>query len=359
MGTVTTAYLLALDGGNSKTDVLLVADDGTVVARARSGPFAPHIVGAVAAVATLVPAVEAVLRHAPGQVALVAGYLANADLPEEERAIAEAIDAHGWADRVIVGNDTLAMLRTGTDAEVGVAIVCGAGINCVGIAPGRDTVRYPALGRLSGDWGGGLSIGEEVLWHTTRAEDGRGSGAALPLARLVAAHFDRPTAVDVATSMHLGSLDRERMHELVPVLFRAASAGDPLALTLVQQQADEIVLLAVTTLRRLSLLDAAATVILGGGMLTSHHRPLLDPVIAGIRAAAPRAVIEIVDAEPVLGSALLGLEHLDALTGRAGASGSAGTAAARRERLRLALATPQPGAPHSTPSTDTRREVHA
>ncbi len=32
---------------------------------------------------------------------------------------------------------------------------------------------------------------------------------------------------------------RERMHELVPVLFRAASAGDPLALTLVQQQADE------------------------------------------------------------------------------------------------------------------------
>ena len=348
MGTVNTAYLLALDGGNSKTDVLLVDSSGTVIARARSGPFAPHIVGAVAAVATLVPAVEEVLRHAAGRALLVAGYPANADLPEEERAIAEAIGAHGWADHVIVGNDTLAMLRTGTDAATGVAVVCGAGINCVGIAPGRDTVRYPALGRLSGDWGGGFSVGKEVLWHSSRAEDGRGSPAALPLARLVAAHFDQPTAVTVATGMHLGTVDRERMHELVPVLFRAASTGDPVALSIVRQQADEIVLLAVTTLRRLSLLDAPATVILGGGMLTSHHPALLDPVLAGIRAAAPQAVIEIVDAEPVLGSALLGLEHLDEITGRPG------DAAARRERLRLALATP-----HATPPTETRHEVHA
>ena len=64
MGAVTESRLLAFDGGNSKTDVLLVAFDGTVVARARSGPFTPHIIGAGPAVATVAPAVEHVLAIA-------------------------------------------------------------------------------------------------------------------------------------------------------------------------------------------------------------------------------------------------------------------------------------------------------
>ena len=64
MGAVNEPRLLAFDGGNSKTDVLLVALDGTVIARARSGPFTPHIIGAGPAVATVAPAVEHVIAVA-------------------------------------------------------------------------------------------------------------------------------------------------------------------------------------------------------------------------------------------------------------------------------------------------------
>ena len=46
-------------------------------------------------------------------------------------------------------------------------------------------------------------------------------------------------------------------------------------------------------------------------MLTSRHPALLGPVLEAIATAAPHAAVEIVDAEPVLGSALLGLDHLD------------------------------------------------
>ncbi|KRA26006.1 hypothetical protein ASD65_09235 [Microbacterium sp. Root61] len=327
-------HLLALDGGNSKTDVLLVAEDGTVISRARAGAFVPHIVGATAAVASLAAAVTEVLASTPdGRAALVAGYLANADLPEEELAIADAIATHGWGDHVVVGNDTLAMLRTGTDAATAVAVVCGAGINCVGIAPGRPTVRYPALGRITGDWGGGFGIGKEVLWYATRAEDGRGPTTGL--ADMVAQHFDRETAVGVATGMHLGTVDRDRMHEIVPLLFQAVDAGDAIAETIARQQAEEIGLLVTNTLHRLDLLQEPVDVVLGGGMLTSRHPALLEPVRAAIRSVAPLATIRIVDAEPVLGSALLGLEHLDTITGRTGDSG------ARRRNLRLSLSTRQ------------------
>ena len=53
-----------------------------------------------------------------------------------------------------------------------------------------------------------------------------------------------------------------------------------------------------TTLRRLDALDAPIDVVLGGGMLTSRHPALLEPVIERIAAAAPRAAVAIVDADP-------------------------------------------------------------
>ncbi len=301
--------LLALDGGNSKTDVLLVSVDGRVLARTRCGPFIPHLVGAADAVALLAPAIERTLASLPSRrVNLIAGYLANADLPIEEQRIAQAIAAYDWGDGVVVENDTLAMLRTGTSAGHGVAVVCGGGINCVGVGESGERVRFPALGRITGDWGGGLGISKEVLWYTSRAHDGRGDPTSLSAA--VAEHFGLPDAAAVAAAMHLRTIDYDRMHEIVPLLFREANAGDPIAQAIVNRQAVEIALLATNALQRLSLNNAAPEVVLGGGMLTSGEPLLLDVVVAAIVKAAPGARITIVQDDPILGSALLGLEAL-------------------------------------------------
>ena len=259
--------LLALDGGNSKTDVLLVREDGTVLARQRSGPFIPHLVGPERAVDLLAPDIELVLASAPGgRVNLIAGYLANADLPIEEELIASAIASHGWSDAVLVENDTLAMLRTGTSAGHGVAAVCGAGINCVGVGENGERVRFPALGRITGDWGGGIGIAKEVLWYTSRAHDGR--GPATSLSHAVAEHFGLPHAAAVAEGMHLRTIDYDRMHEIVPLLLREANAGDPIARSIVHRQAQEVALLVTNALERLRLTDGHS----GGGARRRNAR---------------------------------------------------------------------------------------
>ncbi|MEZ5190945.1 MAG: BadF/BadG/BcrA/BcrD ATPase family protein [Schumannella sp.] len=194
--------IVAIDGGNSKTDVVLLRGDGEVLSRARSGPFVPHLIGAEAAVDSLDQAVAAVLVAAGlTRADHIAAYLANADLPAEEDAIRDAMIAKDWAGDVVVENDTLALLRAGTLAADAVAVVCGAGINCVGVASDGARVRYPALGRITGDWGGGLGLAKEVLWSAARHEDGRGPATALTAA--VAAHFGRPTAVGVSEALHL------------------------------------------------------------------------------------------------------------------------------------------------------------
>ena len=83
----------------------------------------------------------------------------------------------------MVRNDTFAVLRAGTERTWGVAVVCGYGTNCSGVAPNGRTFRFPAFGDLSGDWGGGHDIGAAALWHAVRAEDGRGERDDAPNAR--------------------------------------------------------------------------------------------------------------------------------------------------------------------------------
>ncbi|HXR71187.1 N-acetylglucosamine kinase [Actinocrinis sp.] len=309
--------VLAIDGGNSKTDVLLVDDEGKVIASARSGGFTPQSSGVAAAIAVAAQAVAVIrtelgLDHSEPLARHLAAYVAGADLPVEEEALAVAFAAEGWADTVEVGNDTFALLRAGASRPWGVAVVCGAGVNCAGIGPDGTRARFPALGRISGDWGGGHHLGEEALWHAIRGEDGRGPRTALTEA--VAEHFERPSAEAVALALHFGEVSSERLNELAPVLLAVAAEGDPVALAVTDRMAEEIVTLARVVLVRLGIADRAGEVVLGGGVLRARVPVLMDRIAARAAAEIPLAELVVVEEPPVVGAALLGLEALG-LTG--------------------------------------------
>ncbi|MER7774562.1 BadF/BadG/BcrA/BcrD ATPase family protein [Streptomyces sp. NPDC096191] len=309
-----TASVLAVDAGNSKTDVAVVTRDGEVLATARGGPFRPPAVGVERAVDTLAEAVARAFAAAGvGSVEHVSACLANADLPVEEEQLAAALHARAWGARVDVRNDTFAILRAGVDEPLGVAVVCGAGVNCVGMRPDGRTARFPAIGRLSGDWGGGWGLAEEALWHAARAEDGRGGPT--ELARTLPAHFGLDSMYALIEALHLRHVEPARRHELTPVLFATAAAGDPLARSVVDRQADEVVAMATVALTRLDLLSEPAPVLLGGSVLAARHPQLDDRIRELLAARAPKAVPTVVTARPVLGAALLGLDGVGAAAG--------------------------------------------
>jgi N-acetylglucosamine kinase-like BadF-type ATPase len=317
------AAVLAIDGGNSKTDMALVGWDGTVLAAVR-GPGASHedygIDGAVRRLGDLVGelAAKAGLNGSdsggdsrPGHVARhVSACLAGADLPEEEAALTAALTAAGWSRSAVAMNDTFAILRGGTDQPWGVAVTCGAGINCVAVAPDGTTARYLSHGTLTGDWGGGLGLGNAVMWHAMRGWDGRGPATALGAA--VAARFGLASVRDVAVAMHLGELGEADLIKLSELLFQVAGGGDPVARSLVSRQAAEIQLMAVAAMRRLGMATAGVTVVLGGGVLQSCDPLLLGEIGRLLAAAAPGAVARVIDVPPVAGAALLGLDHVAA-----------------------------------------------
>jgi N-acetylglucosamine kinase-like BadF-type ATPase len=312
---VTRPAVLAIDGGNSKTDAVLVSRDGTLLRSARGPGFRPQSDGLAAALSMLDTLVAGLLAGHGGDGGLdgppveqVSAYLAGADLREEELALQQAIAGRGWAASTVVGNDTFALLRVGATAGWGVAVVCGSGINCAGVGPDGRTNRFPALGRLTGDWGGGHFLGEEALWWAVRADDGR--GPATKLARTVPTHFGLPRAIDVALAIHTGQIAVDRLDELAPVLLATANGGDRVAARLVSRLAKEVAAMGLAALADLDLLDRRAEVVLGGGVLTARDATLLALIEHRYAAAAPRAVLRVVSAPPVLGAALLALDRL-------------------------------------------------
>ena len=306
--------VLAIDAGNSKTDVCVVSADGELLGTARGGPFRPHRVGASAAIASIAPSVADALARA-GSVSIrhVAACLANADLPVEHDALEAAISEAGWAPSCEVVNDTFALLRAGLDASRGVAVVCGAGINCTGVLEDGTTVRFAAVGHISGDWGGGGHLWQEAMWWAARAEDGRGPDTALRTA--LPEHVGLSSMAALIGAVHLGALAEERCMELTPVLFDTAEAGDEVAAAVVRRQAGEVVALAATAIRRLGASPAPIDVVLGGGVLTAGHPLLMDEITRLLADQVPLATARVVQAPPIVGAALLALDRIEAASG--------------------------------------------
>ncbi|MEU9355853.1 BadF/BadG/BcrA/BcrD ATPase family protein [Streptomyces griseoloalbus] len=306
-----TAGVLAIDAGNSKTDVAVIAHDGTVLATARGAGFRPPAVGLEAAMTSLTATVTQALTAArTPTVSHVSACLANADLPFEEEQLTEALRTRAWGGTTRVRNDTFAVLRAGVTEPRGVAVVCGAGINCVGMRPDGRTARFPALGRISGDWGGGWHLAEEALWHAARAQDGRGTATAL--AHTLPAHFGLPDMPALIEALHLGHVPPPRRHELTPVLFATAADGDGVARAIIDRQAEEIVTMVTVALTSLDLLGEETPVLLGGSVLAAQHSRLNGRIHSLLAERAPKAVPRVVTTSPVLGAGLLGLDHLSA-----------------------------------------------
>ena len=310
--------LLAVDGGYSKTDVVLVAAHGEVLGAARGAPFEYHphnIAPCVAALGdTIATAAAQAGLNGAGPVADVGVYcLAGADFPQDYSQLRRAVTDAGWAGMGVVENDTFAILRAGTDRGWGVGLGCGTGLNCIGVAPNGRTVRFPAQGWYAGDWGGGFSVGQEALFSAVRGRDGRGERTALE--RLVPAAFGFVRPYSLVRAIYAGEVSPTAVRDLSPAVFQAADDGDAVAARIVRRLADEVVVTVRATLRRLRLTRSDAHIVLGGGILRSRSERLLGPVREGIAAAAPRADVRVLFDPPVLGAVLHGLESLDAARG--------------------------------------------
>ena len=325
------AAVLAVDGGNSKADLALVARDGTLLAAVRGPTISHQQVGVEEGIVRLrrlaaAAAQRAGLAAGTGPLAEIGLYsVAGADFADDTRMLARAFASTGLTVRTEVLNDTLAALRAGTDHPYGVVLICGAGVNAAAVGPTGRTARLAALGPISGDRGGGRDLGMGALGAAVRARDGRGARTAFE--QMVPAHFGLTRPEAVTRAIYDGRIPEARVLELAPVVFKAARAGDAVARGLLDSLADELGTMAVAMIRRVGLARRDFDVVLAGGVFQNHDDDFLARLESAVRALAPGARLAPLHSPPLVGAALLGLDRI-----------GSGVAPAAETRLRKACA---------------------
>lgn len=311
--TTTEPVVLAVDGGNSKTDVALVDGHGRLLAATR-GPTVSHqqvgLVSGADRLADLVATARAAAARpvAATSVTVAVLAMAGADTPGDARRLRHAAARRALAGEVEVINDAFAPIRAGSSTGWGIALICGSGVNAAAIGPDGRRARLAALGPIAGDWGGGGDIGLAALGAAVRARDRRGPRTTLE--RYVPAAFGMSRPIDVTYALERGRLSHSRLRELSPVVFRAAAEGDRMARSILDRLADELVAMATAMVHRLALSRRAPEIVLAGGVFAADDAAFQARLEEGIVRVAPGATLRRPSAPPVLGAALLGLDRL-------------------------------------------------
>jgi N-acetylglucosamine kinase-like BadF-type ATPase len=327
--------VLAIDGGNSKTDVALVARDGRLLGAVRGPTISHQQVGLEAGMRTLRRMVDAAVQQAaagPGTAAAgrtrssrgaarsrfgavrmptaahVVACLAGADFASDVRMLERGLHRTGLGGEVTVLNDAFAGLRAGTSRSWGVAVVMGQGVNVAGIGRDGRRLHHAPGDATSGDWGGGRYLGEKALAAAIRGRDGRGPRTSLE--RIVPGHFGLARPGDVTRAIYQGRIAAERLVDLAPAVFEAAGHDDLVSRAIVDDLADEAAELALSALRTLRLVRSTVDVVLCGGVFRTDDDAFHARIRARIEVVAKRATVVRLTTPPVIGAALLSLDRL-------------------------------------------------
>ena len=293
--------VVGVDGGGTKTRVLVADETGKTIAEA-DGPASAVRPGQAEHSATVI---AETVRRALGEAELglivprvLCVGVAGVGREPERQALWQALAARELADEVVVHPDATIALDDAFSDGVGVLLIAGTGSVAFGRGPTGTVARCGGWGPNIGDEGSGAWIGRRALSVVTAASDGREPETALTGAILTAAQVnDVNDLIAWAASATPAALAT-----LAPAVISEADAGDLRANAILSMSAEELVL-HVRALARQLFMDerAAVPVALTGGLL-KRGAPLRKRLEQRMKSAVPGAQVQGGDVDAARGA---------------------------------------------------------
>jgi glucosamine kinase len=294
--------VVGVDGGGSKTRVLVGTADGEVLATV-DGPKSAVAPGQAAHSADVI---ADLVTRALGEIAqpgavfprvLYCG-VAGTARDEERRALHAALDAKELAEEVVIDSDGLIALYDAFDDRAGILLVVGTGSIAYGRSPAGEIVRCGGWGPTFGDEGSGGWIGKRALGIVAASSDGREPPTALLFPILAATECE-----DVQDLIPwAAAADARAFASLAPVVFSTAAAGDPRASALVTLAAEELVLHIRALARQLFTDERAAVAVALSGGLMERGSLLRKRLEQRLKSAVPGAQLRSEEVLPARGA---------------------------------------------------------
>jgi len=283
-------HFLGVDGGQSSTTAVIGDELGRVIGIGQGGPS--NHVGAAEGRAKFVNAVEECVKAACAQAGLDAARarftsscLGFSGGPADKESIVNEILS---SEQTLVTHDGLIALSGATAGQPGLIAIAGTGSFAFGRNAAGQTARAGGWGYAFGDEGGGFFITRQALRAALRFEEGWG-----PHTVLRPMFLDTTGAPDINTLLHrfyTTEFPRPRIAEFSILVNTAATSGDEIARTILDEAAQQLALIADAVRKQLFGPGEQVLVAYVGGVFRStilldRFRALLEG--AGNRVLAP------------------------------------------------------------------------
>lgn len=278
-------YLLAVDGGGTKTQAIVADLEGKVLARGLGPSSNHHRVGLDAFGRALTTAIDGALQHVLGPrpkeawhaapIAAACFGLAGVDCKEDETLVSTWVKAQGIAPSFVVVNDSQLVLAAGTPEGWGVALISGTGSVCLGRSKDGRSRRAGGWGPLLGDEGSGYQIALRALRAATQTADGRAGAQALLQA--VLRHWGLDDASALIPHVYSSTMNQSELAGLAVVVLELAGKGDPVAAGIVTDAAQQLAAHVDALVHQLEL--TRPPLALAGGVLRATLRNSLQAAI--------------------------------------------------------------------------------
>lgn len=297
---------LAVDGGNTKTDAIVLDACGEVVGRGRAGNVdLSGVVSEQAAATQLVMAVTDALAEAQvdaAQLRHAAFRLAGIDWPEDvlvwRDVLTRSFPALGSYS---VDNDAFGPLRLVAPDGVGISVVLGTG---PAVAARNTDGHACSLGWWLREPLGAVGLGEAALARVYRARLGMAPPTAMTAA--VLEHFGDPDPEALLHAFtHRGhTRGWPEVASLAPLVCALAVAGDSDADAIVLDQAHLVARYVVAVAVEADLLNSEVPIAFAGSVLAAPESPVAAALREELSRVLPRSTAVVAVGPPVNGVAL-------------------------------------------------------
>jgi len=309
-----TAIVIGVDGGGTKTRVIVADERGTKVGEV-VGPGSAVKPGMAEASADVITATindalaSCEMMHVMPKVLCVG--VAGAGNDAERQALWQALAGREVAEEIVVHPDYSIALDDAFGEGPGILLISGTGSAAFGRGPAGQSARCGGWGPMCGDEGSGAWIGRRALSVVTASADGREPETALVGAVLTAAQVNEPRDLIAWANEATPAI----FASLAPVVSSVADSGDLRANALISLAVEELVLHVRTLSRTLFGDERAATpVALTGGMLTKGTT-LRKRLEQRLRSAVPGAQVHAAEVIPARGAVRGALRYLGETVG--------------------------------------------
>jgi len=310
-------YVLGVDGGGSKTAVLIADLCGNEVSRVESGASNYKSVGKKKAIENLNEGIFKAIAKLkfPGKMYFksscfgFAGNDASKDFNVyKEIVFNEELSSHLNPEKTLICNDTRIGIEAWSDNKNKIVIIAGTGSNCLGVNEKGESARASGWDYILADEGSGYSVGLNALKAIMKAYDGRGEETLL--SRTVLEELKLKDVLDLPGWAYGRPFSKAKISALAKVVCMTAGMGDKISINILADEVEEVILTISAVARKLELEDKSFDLVFVGGLFNCE-KYFKDVLISKLKERFSKIKFAPFLADPVKGAIKLAIRNLE------------------------------------------------